>query len=95
MKDGNGNTPVLSAQDLMHVKSLTGWNNQSDVFGRDNGVRAVGDIIAEVASDQHWSIFGIFSAATGERALFESTFAHSMLDKDYGLYLQLGVTYKF
>jgi hypothetical protein len=96
-KDGSGNTPQFApmSQDLMHVQSLTGWKVQSDVFGRDSGVRAIGDIIAEVASDQHWSLFGIFSAATGERALFESQFAHSMLDKDYGLYLKLGLTYKF
>jgi hypothetical protein len=100
VKDAQGNMPILGGQDLLRVQNLTGWKTQSDVFGREANARAVGSIITEVAADQHWSLFGIFEAATGttqggERPLFVNTFYHSMLERDYGLYLRLGVTYKF
>jgi hypothetical protein len=94
-KDASGAMPVLGGQDLMRTKQLTGWSQQADVFGRENNLRGVASIIAEVAADQHWSLFGIFEAATGERALFTSQFAHTMLDRDYGLYLRVGMTWKF
>jgi hypothetical protein len=96
-KDMNGQTPVFGASDVMHVKTLTGWQTQNDVFGRETNARFMTSIIAELAADQHWSLFGIFEGAPfqGERALLTSMFSHTMFDRDYDLYLRLGMTYKF
>jgi hypothetical protein len=54
-------------------------------------------IVAEIAIQQRWSVFGILEGAplNGERALFTDDFAHSMTDTDLQLYLRLGTTYKF
>lgn len=94
---GDGTTPVLTGDDKMRAETLTGWKTQDDVFSRENGVRFMTSIIAEVAVDQHWTLFGLFEGAPfqAERALFTTNFAHSMFDRDYNLYLRLGATYKF
>jgi len=91
-KDG-----ALSAADRNHVESLTGWSKPSDVFNRENGIRLMTSVIAEIALEQNWNVFGILEGAPfqQERALFTNDFAHSMPDTDYILYLRLGLTYKF
>jgi hypothetical protein len=87
----------LSAEDKMRVEKLTGWSKPDDVFSRENGVRVMASVIAELAVEQHWNLWGIFEGAPfqDERALFTHDFAHSMFDTDYNLYLRLGATYKF
>ena len=54
-------------------------------------------VIAEIAFEQRWNIFGILEGAPfqDERALFTNLFAHSMFDTDYILYARVGMTYKF
>jgi hypothetical protein len=82
---------------ISHIKALTGWKTQDDVFGRENGIRVMASIVAEIALEQHWNFFGILEGAPfqGERALYTNQFAHSMFDTDYNLYLRLGLSYKF
>lgn len=91
-KDG-----TLSVADKAHVEQLTGWSKPSDVFGRENGIRVMASIIAEIAIQQNWNAWGILEGAPfqDERALFTNDFAHSMFDTDYDLYFRLGLTYKF
>jgi hypothetical protein len=67
------------------------------VFNRENGIRLMTSVIAEIAMDQNLNVFGILEGAPfqQERALFTNDFAHSMPDTDYILYLRLGLSYKF
>ena len=91
-KDG-----TLGAADVTRVEKLTGWAKPSDVFSRENGIRLMASIIAEVAIQQQMNFFAILEGAPfqDERALFTNDFAHSMPDTDYVLYLRLGLSYKF
>ena len=84
-------------RDIRRIHDLTGWSSQSDVFNRENGIRFMASIIAEIAIEQHWNLFGILEGAPfqQERALYTSLFAHSMFDTDYDLYFHGGLTYKF
>jgi PEGA domain len=83
--------------DIVRIKQLTGWQNPDDVFGRENGVRLMASIIAEVAIQQHWNVFGMLEGAPfqPERAFFTNEFAHSMFDTDFNLYVKVGLSYKF
>ncbi len=64
---------------------------------RENGIRLMTSVIAEVAVRQRWNIFGIMEGAPfqKERALFTTDFAGPMLETDYILSVQLGTSYKF
>ena len=83
--------------DIMRIKKLTGWQNPDDVFGRENGVRLMASIVAEIAVRQNWNVFGMLEGAPfqEERAFFTNEFAHSMFDTDFNLYVKLGISYKF
>jgi hypothetical protein len=83
--------------DIIRIKKLTGWQNPDDVFGRENGVRLMASIIAEVAIQQHWNMFGMLEGAPfqEERAFFTNEFAHSMFDTDFNFYVKVGFSYKF
>jgi len=83
--------------DVMRITKLTGWTQPDDVFGRENGVRLMASIVAELAIYQNWNAFGILEGAPfqGERAFFTNEFAHSMFDTDFNLYVKLGLSYKF
>jgi hypothetical protein len=78
------------------VETLTGHTGDA-FFDRDNGARLMFSIIAEIALQQQWSLYGIFEGApfNGERALFTSDFSGSEFKTDYDLYLRIGATYKF
>jgi uncharacterized cupredoxin-like copper-binding protein len=78
------------------VETLTGQKG-ADFFSRDQGIRLMMSIIAEIALQQRWNAFGILEGAPfqSERALFTNVFAHSMPSSDFGLYLRLGLSYKF
>ncbi|CAN5602402.1 hypothetical protein BH11MYX1_BH11MYX1_42550 [soil metagenome] len=82
---------------IMRVTKLTGWTQPSDVFNRENGVRLMASIVAEIAVYQNWNVFGMLEGAPfqAERALFTNEFAHSMFDTDFNLYFKLGLSYKF
>ena len=83
--------------DIMRITKLTGWTKPDDVFGREDGVRLMASIIAELAIYQNWNAFGILEGAPfqGERAFFTNEFAHSMFDTDFNLYVKVGLSYKF
>ena len=82
--------------DRMRVEALTGQTGKA-FFDRDNGVRALLSIAAEVAIQQQWNLYGILEGAPfqSERALFTSNFAGSQFSTDFNLYLRIGATYKF
>ena len=88
----NANDPTV-----MRVTKLTGWTQPGDVFNRENGVRLMASIAAEIAVYQNWNVFGLLEGAPfqPERALFTHEFAHSMFDTDFNLYFKLGLSYKF
>lgn len=105
--DGFDGTPIevckqfkdgtLDAAGMQRVKDLAGWEKAGDEFNRDNGVRLMASIIAEVAIQQQMNFFAILEGAPfqAERALFTNDFAHSMPDTDYVLYARVGLSYKF
>ncbi len=82
---------------IQRVTKLTGWTQPSDVFGRENGVRLMASIVAEIAVYQNWNVFGMLEGAPfqEERAFFTNEFAKSMFDTDFNLYFKLGLSYKF
>jgi hypothetical protein len=87
---------TLSAEDKATVEKLTGWKNPSDVFGRDDGIRLIGSIIAEIAFRQHYSVFLLLEGSPTERAAFSGLFDGSMIgNDDVDFYFKLGLTYKF
>ena len=76
----------------------TGDENEAWKFDeRENGIRLMTSVIAEIAVHQRWNFFGIMEGAPfqKERALFTTDFAGTMLSTDYILYVQLGTSYKF
>ena len=93
-KDYLANT--LTAEDKSRAEALTG-NTGADFFGRDNGIRLMLAVGAEIAVQQRWNVFGILEGAPfqNERALFTNTFSGPMFDSDFILYLRLGIAYKF
>jgi hypothetical protein len=86
---------TLSASDAMDVTKLTGWKKSTDVFGRDDGIRLVASIIAEIAFRQHYSLFLLLEGSPTERALFSDKFSGAMFGDDTDFYFKLGLTYKF
>ena len=82
---------------LSRIHNLTGWSTQDDVFNRENGIRLMTSIIAEIAVYQRWNVFGLLEGAPfqAERALFTNDFAHSMFDTDFNFYVTVGTSYKF
>ncbi len=86
----------LSQNELDDIEELTGETGEG-VFDRENGARFMLSVIAEIAIQQRWSIFGILEGAPlqSERALFTNTFTGSMFKSDFLLYARFGATYKF
>ncbi len=91
----NTATPI-SAEDLSRAEELTGSMGQ-DFFGRENGMRFLLGVAAEIAVSQRWNFYGLLEGAPfqGERALFTNLFSGTMADSDFILYLRLGGSYKF
>jgi hypothetical protein len=87
---------TLSMEDKTRAESLTG-NTGTNFFGRDNGIRLMLSVAAEIAVQQRWNIYGILEGAPfqDERALFTNMFSGPMFDSDFILYLRLGISYKF
>jgi len=89
----------LSQMEQARINKLTtGSETEAWAFTeREEGVRFMTAVIAEVAFDQRWNFFGILEGAPfqNERALFTNEFSHSMFDTDFNLYLRLGLSYKF
>ncbi len=89
----------LSQDDQLRVNKLTTGNEMENwkFTERESGIRLMTSVIAEIAVDQRWNVFGILEGAPfqEERALFVNEFSHSMFDTDFNLYLRLGISYKF
>ncbi len=90
---------ALTTEEVLRVQKLTTGDETEawDFAGRENGIRFLTSVVAEIAFQQRWNIFGILEGApaNNERALLTDEFAHSMPDTDLQLYLRLGTTYKF
>jgi hypothetical protein len=91
-----GMTSDLSDADKARAEKLTG-NTGNTFFERENGARFLLSVIAEIAVDQRWNVYGILEGAPfqDERALFTSLFSGPMFDTDYILYARFGLSYKF
>jgi hypothetical protein len=93
------NANALTPDELMHVQKLMTGNENTpwDYTSREGGIRLMTSVIAEVAVQQRWNLFGLLEVAPfqQERALFTHDFSKSMPDTDYDLYLRLGTSYKF
>jgi len=88
----------FSDEDRRRAEKLTGHTG-TEFFDRDNGGRFMVSIIAEIAADKKWSVFGIVEGAPfqgkDERALFTSLFSGPMAENDFLIYARFGLTYKF
>lgn len=86
----------FSDADLTRAERLTGLEGR-DFYGRENGARFLLSVIAEIALEQRWNMYGIIEGAPfqDERALFTNLFSGSMFETDYVLYARFGLTYKF
>lgn len=86
----------ITMREIEKMELLTGEEGV-DMFGRDNGARFLISVIAEIAVDTRWNVFGHLEGAPfqDERALFTNLFSGSMPDKDVNLYFRLGLSYKF
>lgn len=95
---GNGPND-FSEQDALRVEKLTGIDKPEDLYDRENGARFLVSLIAEIAVDQHWNLFGIFEGAPfqgkSQRALFTDLFSGPMGEKDLLVYARVGLSYKF
>jgi hypothetical protein len=91
-----GETSELLEADRVRAEKLTGTKN-AEFFGRENGARFLLSVIAEIAVDQHWNVYGLLEGAPfqEERALFTSLFSGPMFESDYILYARIGLSYKF
>jgi len=90
---------TLSMDERLRInKLLTGSETGTwDPTSRETGIRLITSVIAEIAIEQRWNLFGLLEVAPfqNERALFTHEFSHSMPETDYDLYLRLGTSYKF
>jgi len=80
----------------MRMEALTGEAGAS-MFEREEGIRVMASVIAEIAMDQRYNFWFMLEGAPfqGERALFTDLFAAPMLESDYETYARVGLTYKF
>jgi hypothetical protein len=87
---------TVSDPTSLRMEELTGESGTS-MFSRDNGLRLMTSIVAEIAVQQRWNVWFMLEGAPfqSERALFVHEFAVPMLKSDYATYGRLGATYKF
>lgn len=90
------NPANFSAEDAKKMEDLTG-NKGRDMFSREEGIRVMLGVVAEIAIYQRWSLYGILEGAPfqDERALFTHLLSAPMFDSDFGTYVRIGTTYKF
>lgn len=93
----NGNTTNFSPEDAERLEELTGMSGNEMFGGRDWGARFMGSLIAEAAIQERWSLFLVMDSALAqkERAFYTHLLSKPMLEKDYGLYIQAGASFKF
>ncbi len=91
-----GDPTDFTDADASEAEDLVGATG-AQFFDRDNGARFVLSVIAEIAIQQRWSIYGLLEGAPlqSERALFTNMFTGTMFDSDFLLYARFGATYKF
>ena len=87
---------TFEQKDADKMEALTGEKGV-DMFGRDNGARFLISIIAEIAVDQRWNVYGQLEGAPfqDERALYTNAFSGTMFKSDFILYARFGASYKF
>jgi hypothetical protein len=87
---------TISVEDKEKAETLTNRKGD-DFFGREQGARLLLSIIAEIAVDQRWNVYGILEGAPfqNERALFTNQFSATMFPTDFILYARFGLSYKF
>ncbi len=70
---------------------------EDNLFKRDNGVRAMGAIVVEIALKQRWNIWMQFETGffETERVAFMDELYSPMLEEDLLRYFRTGATYKF
>lgn len=93
----DGGQPMdFSAEDAKRMEDLTGEKG-TGMFTREQGIRGIIGVVAELALYQRWSVYGILEGAPfqNERALFTHLFSGTMFDSDFGTYLRIGTMYKF
>src|SRR5688572_7055818 len=75
-------TAMLTPDEVARVQKLTTGSETEawDFAGRETGIRFMASVVAEIAFQQRWNIFGILEVPPfqGERALFTSDFSGSM-----------------
>lgn len=86
----------LSDADRVRAEKLTGKSG-TGFFDREAGARFLVGVVAEIAMDERWTLYGILEGAPfqDERALFTDLFSGPMFDTDYVLYGRIGLTHKF
>jgi len=93
----DGGTPNdFTEEDAKRMEDLTGEKGMG-MFTREQGIRGIIGVIAELAVYQRWTVYGILEGAPfqDERALFTHMFSGTMFDSDFGTYLRIGTMYKF
>ena len=94
----NGENPAdFTLADQLRLEELTGMAGNEMFGGRDWGGRFMGSLIAEAAVQERWSLFVVLDSALAqkERAFYTNLVSKSMLEKDYGIYVQAGASFKF
>ena len=94
----DGTPPAGFDQDAKdRVDLLVGANDDSDLFKRETGLRAMLSIIVEVSVRQRWNVWLRVEGAPfqEERAANTDLFSPALTDTDLGTYVHLGTTYKF
>jgi len=91
-----GSPNNFTAEDAKRMEDLTGEKGMG-MFTREQGIRGIIGVVAELAIYQRWTVYGILEGAPfqSERALFTHLFSGTMFDSDFGTYLRIGTMYKF
>jgi hypothetical protein len=88
----------FTQSDAARAEKLTGLDGRK-FFDREQGIRVLLSVIAEITVEQHWNIFAIVEGTPfqgkNERALFTTLFSGTMPENDYRFYARFGFTYKF
>lgn len=87
---------TFTDRDRRNMERLAGEDG-TGMFSRDNGLRFMMSISAEIAIDKQWNVFFQLEGAPfqEERALWSNLFSGSMPERDRNIYGRLGLTYKF
>jgi hypothetical protein len=90
------NNEMLDEVEERTIRNTVG-DNFDDILDRENGVRVMASLLAEVAIRQRWNVWILFegSPLRRERAAFSDVFNAPQLEQDIESYIRLGATWKF